>query len=352
MSKVTGSGSDLEPDIRQRKADHIRINLEENVDFPHLTSGLERYRFVHRALPELNLTDIDTTLALFGRRLAAPLLISSMTGGTDRARELNRRLAAAAQVHGIAMGLGSQRAALENPEIAHTFQVRDVAPDVLLFANLGAVQLNYGYGVDQCRRVVEMIEADALYLHLNVLQEAVQPEGDTNWAGLLNKIEAVCASMEVPIIAKEVGWGIDEETARRLAEVGVRAIDVAGAGGTSWSEVEYHRAPTAFHAQVARSFADWGIPTAKSIMMVRRGAPDMHVFASGGLRDGIDVAKCLALGAELGGMAGPYLRAAADSEAALDETIRILITQLRIAMLCSAAPNLAALHQTPLLSDE
>lgn len=348
MPKVTGTGSDPEPNISQRKADHIRINLEENVDFPRLTTGLEQYRFVHRALPEIALAQIDTRLMLFGRKLEAPLLISSMTGGTDQARKLNRRLAAAAQAHGIAMGLGSQRAALETPEIASTFQVRDLAPDVLLFANLGAVQLNYGYGVDHCRRAVDMIEADALYLHLNVLQEAVQPEGDTNWAGLLGKIEAVCTKLEVPVIAKEVGWGIDEETAHRLAEVGVRAIDVAGSGGTSWSEVEYHRAPTAFHAKVARSFADWGIPTADSIQMARRGAPGLPVFASGGLRDGIDVAKCLALGAELGGMAGPYLRAAADSEAALDETIRILIAQLRIAMLCSASPDLETLRQTSL----
>lgn len=347
MAKVTPAAG--EPaDIKQRKADHIRINLEEDVQFPQLTSGLERYRFVHQALPELDLDDIDTGLELFGRRLRVPLLISSMTGGTEEAHRLNLRLAGAAQAHGMAMGIGSQRAALEKSKLAATFQVRSAAPGILLLANLGAVQLNYGYGVDECRRAVEMVEADALVLHLNVLQEAVQPEGDTRWAGLLGKIEAVCRALEVPVVAKEVGWGISEQAARQLAEAGISAIDVAGAGGTSWSEVEYHRAPTAFHARVARAFADWGIPTAESLLMVQRAAPGLPVFASGGLRDGIDVAKCIALGATLGGMAGPYLRAAAEGPEALDETIGVITAQLRITMLASGAPDLAALARIPL----
>jgi isopentenyl-diphosphate Delta-isomerase len=345
MVKVTDSG------ISQRKADHIRINLEEDVQFPRLTTGLERYRFIHQALPELNLDEIDTTQTLMGRQLDIPLLISSMTGGTEEARQINMTLAAAAQQYRMAMGLGSQRAALENPALAPTFQVRSVAPDILLFANLGAVQLNYGYGIDQCQRAVDMVEADALILHFNVLQEAVQPEGDTRWAGLLNRVEHVCRALPVPVIAKEVGWGFSEQTAKQLAAVGVSAIDVAGSGGTSWSEVEYHRAPTAFHAQVARSFADWGIPTAESLLMVRRAAPDLTIFASGGLRDGIDVAKCIALGASLGGLAGPFLRSAAQSPEALDEAVRILIAQIRIAMLCTSARTLEALRSTPLLHD-
>lgn len=336
---------------QNRKDDHIRINLEEDVDFPRLTTGLERYRFVHQALPELDLKSIDTTQELFGKPVAIPLLISSMTGGTDKAAQLNQTLAAAAQQHGLAMGLGSQRAAIENPDVASTFQVRNVAPDILLFANLGAVQLNYGYGIDQCRRAVDMIEADALILHFNVLQEAVQPEGDTRWAGLLDKVAEVCTGMSVPVIAKEVGWGFSEKAARDLADAGVTAIDVAGSGGTSWSEVEYHRAPTAFHAKVARSFADWGIPTAESLQMVSRGAPELTVFASGGLRDGIDIAKCVALGASLGGIAGPLLRAAHESPEALDETIRIIVAQLRIAMLSAGASTLDALRSTPLLHD-
>jgi isopentenyl-diphosphate delta-isomerase len=246
------------------------------------------------------------------------------------------------------MGLGSQRAAIEEPELAQTFQVRDVAPDILLFANLGAVQLNYGYSVDQCRKAVDMIEADALILHLNVLQEAVQAEGNTHWSGLLKKIEAVCKNVGVPVIAKEVGWGIAQDVAVDLTLAGVSAIDVAGSGGTSWSEVEYHRAPTSFHAQVARSFADWGIPTAECLDEIHRTIPNMTLFASGGLRDGIDVAKCISLGASLCGIAGPLLRAAHESPEALDEALNIITAQLRIAMMVSGARDIDALKDTPL----
>ncbi|MCZ7542370.1 MAG: type 2 isopentenyl-diphosphate Delta-isomerase [Anaerolineae bacterium] len=346
MGKVTDAGL-----TESRKADHIRINLEEEVQFPRLTTGLERYRFMHQAVPELDLATVDTSVAVFGKTLAAPLLISSMTGGTGEAQRINQRLAEAAQATRIAMGVGSQRAAIENPTLAATYQVRDRAPNVLLFANLGAVQLNYGYGVDQCRRAVEMIEADALILHFNALQEAVQPEGDGNFAGLLKKVEAVCRALPVPVIAKEVGWGFSDQAARRLAEAGVSALDVAGSGGTSWSEVEYHRAPTAFHARVARSFADWGIPTAESIILCRQGAPNLPIFASGGLRDGIDVAKCIALGARLCGLAGPFLKAAAVSTEQVGEVIRELSAQVRIAMFAVGAGDISALQETPLVKD-
>lgn len=342
MSKVT-------PTTESRKVDHIRINLEKDVQFPRLTTGLEQYRFMHQALPEINLPDVDATVTLFGKTLTAPILISSMTGGTELAYRLNRNLAEVAQTYGIAMGLGSQRAAIEHPELAYSYQVRDFAPDILLFANVGAVQLNYGYGVDQCRRAVEMVDADALILHFNVLQEAVQPEGDVNFAGLLAKVEQICATVGVPVIAKEVGWGFSEKNARDLANAGVAAIDVAGSGGTSWSEVEFHRAPTAFHARVAASFADWGIPTADAIQYAVRGAPNTAIIASGGLRDGIDIAKSIALGATLGGMAGPFLKAADESIEAVDQLVQETIAQIRIAMLCSGARTLADLQQTPLL---
>jgi len=341
MTEVTGTAS--------RKADHIRINLEEDVR-SGLTTGLERYRFVHQAVPELDLAAIDSRVTLFGKQLSAPLLISSMTGGTAEARRLNHTLAQAAQAAGIAMGLGSQRAAVEDPALAPTFQVRHVAPDILLFANLGAVQLNYGYGVDHCRRAVDMIEADALILHLNALQEAVQPEGDGNFAGLLGRIAAVCRALTVPVIAKEVGWGFSEQAARQLAEAGVAAIDVAGAGGTSWSQVEMHRAQTATQRRIAAAFIDWGIPTAEAIQNVRRAAPALPVIASGGLRDGIDLAKCLALGASLGGLAGPFLKAAAVSVEAVTEAIGELSRELRIAMFAAGAGSIAALQATPLQS--
>lgn len=345
MSKVTAS-------IEDRKVDHIRINLEKDVQFPQLTTGLERYRFLHQALPELNLSEIDTSVTLFGKTLASPILISSMTGGTEIAMRLNRHLAEAAEANHVALGVGSQRAALKNPDVAYTYHIRNIAPNILLFGNLGAVQFNYGYGVDECRRVVEMIEADALILHFNVLQEAVQPEGDTNFAGLLKKVEQVCKVLEVPVIAKEVGWGFSEQNCRDLANAGVASIDVAGSGGTSWSEVEYHRAPTAFHARVAAAFANWGIPTADAITYAVRGAPDLPIIASGGLRDGIDIAKCIALGAVMGGMAGPFLKAADDSAEAADELVRATAAQIRVAMLCSGVRTLNDLRHTPLLKVE
>src|SRR5512135_1587530 len=211
--------------IENRKADHILINLDEDVGFDRLTVGFEHYRFIHQALPELNLKAVDLSTRLFGKTLKAPLLISSMTGGTEQALQINLNLAKAAQQYGVAMGLGSQRAGLVRPETARTFKVRSVAPDILLFANLGAVQFNYGYGVDECKRAVDMIEADALVLHLNALQEAVQPEGQGHFAGLLAKIELVCRGLTVPVIAKEVGWGISTRAAVQLASAGVAAID-------------------------------------------------------------------------------------------------------------------------------
>ena len=339
MPKVTQTSS--------RKADHIRINLDEDVK-SGLTSGLERYRFTHQALPELNLEDIDLDLKVFERKLNAPILISSMTGGTEEAGEINHTLARAAQETGIALGLGSQRAAIENPDLRSTFQVRHYAPDVLLFANLGAVQLNYGYDAEQCKRAVEMIAADALILHLNALQEAVQPEGDTRFAGLLGKIETVCRALSVPVIVKEVGWGFSEQVARQLAAAGVSAIDVAGAGGTSWTQVEMHRAKNQYQARLAAAFIDWGIPTAQAISNIRAGAPQMNVFASGGLRDGIDIAKCIALGASLGGMASPFLEAANQSLSDTIDTIKLIRRQIQVAMFASGAANLEQLKRTPL----
>lgn len=329
--------------IDQRKADHIKINLEQDVRSA-LTTGLESYHFTHEALPELDLNRIDTALKLFDKQLAAPILISSMTGGTAEAESINLRLAEAAQEMNIAMGVGSQRAALEHPEQAKTFQVRRVAPDILLFANLGAVQLNYGYGIDQCCRAVEMIQADALILHLNPLQEAVQDAGDTNFADLAKKIEEVCKQIEVPVIAKEVGWGISEQTAKRLAECGVSAIDVAGAGGTSWSQVEMHRAPDEFTRQLAATFVGWGIPTAESILNVKKAAPEMTIFASGGIKDGLDIAKCIALGATLGGMAGQFLRAAAVSTEKAVAMMKLTKKQLEVTMFATGVEKLEGLN--------
>ncbi len=336
-------------EIKDRKLDHIKINLEKDVRSA-LTSGLEHYHFVHEALPELDLERVDTSLDLLGKKLAAPILISSMTGGTDEAETINMRLAEAAQTVGVAMGVGSQRAALEHPEQAVTFQVRRVAPDILLFANLGAVQLNHGYGIDQCRKAVEMIQANALILHLNPLQEAVQKGGDTNFAGLAKKIESVCKKIEVPVIAKEVGWGISQRTAKLLADCGVSAIDVAGAGGTSWSQVEMHRAPDEFTREIAATFVGWGTPTAESILNVKKAVPDMTIFASGGLKDGLDIAKCIALGATLGGMAGNFLKAAAVSTEKSIEVMELTKKQIEVTMFAAGVKSLEDLKAKKLLN--
>ncbi|MCL4529768.1 MAG: type 2 isopentenyl-diphosphate Delta-isomerase, partial [Chloroflexi bacterium] len=256
---------------------------------------------------------------------------------------INRRLAEAAQSTRTAMGVGSQRAALEDKSQAKTFQVRKYAPDILLFANLGAVQLNYGYTIDHCRRAVDMIQANALYLHFNPLQEAVQDGGDTNFKGLANKIEAVCKKLEVPVIAKEVGWGISERTAKLLADCGVSAIDVAGAGGTSWSQVEMHRASNEFTRELAATFVGWGIPTAESILNVRKAVPEMTIFASGGIKDGLDIAKCVALGATLSGMAGQFLKAAVVSTEKVVEMMKLTKTQIQVTMFACGVEKLEGL---------
>jgi isopentenyl-diphosphate delta-isomerase len=332
--------------LEERKSDHIKINLEQDVAFKGLTTGLESYHFLHQALPELNLAEVDTSVSLFGKTLRAPLLISSMTGGTERAERINRTLAEAAEAGGIAMGVGSQRAALEDDSLAESFKVRAVAPNIVLLANLGAVQLNYGYGVEQCRRAVDMIQADALILHFNALQEAVQPEGDTDFSGLLRQVEQVCRALPVPVIAKEVGWGFSEDTAGRLVDAGVAAIDVAGSGGTSWSQVEMYRAQTEVQRRIAATFIDWGIPTSEAILAVRRAAPELPIIASGGLRSGLDVTKCIALGALLGGMAGPFLKAADHSLQAVLDQIHVTGTEIKIAMFCIGAANISALQKT------
>lgn len=330
-----------------RKADHIRIAVEEDVGFASLTNGLDRYRFVHQALPEIDLDAVDTGITLLGRQLAAPILISCMTGGVAKGGLINRILAAAAQHSGVAIGVGSQRAALDDPSLEETFQIRELAPDVPLLANLGAAQLAGPDGIDRCRAVVRMIRADALVIHVNPLQEALQPEGTTRFAGLIDRIGEAAAAIDVPIIIKEVGWGIAENIATRLAEVGVAGIDVAGAGGTNWGEVERRRMNDPVMVRVAAEFREWGIPTADAVLGCRRGFPDGLVIASGGLRTGLDAAKCLALGADAVGFAAPLLKAAVVSRRAVDERLRGIIEGLRIAMFCIGAATVTDLAGTP-----
>ncbi|WP_215609474.1 type 2 isopentenyl-diphosphate Delta-isomerase [Leptothoe spongobia] len=335
--------------IQDRKADHLRICLEDDVQCRQITTGLENYRFIHCGLPELSYDQVDISTTFLDKALRTPLLISSMTGGTEQARLINQRLAVTAQKFGLAMGVGSQRVAVERPELANTFNVRHYAPNALLFANLGAVQLNYSYGLEHCQRVVDWLEADALILHLNPLQECVQTRGDTDFSGLMAKIETLCAQLPIPIIAKEVGNGISGDLAQKLINIGISAIDTAGAGGTSWARVESERAEDVKQRRLGQTFSDWGMPTAECIVGIRAIAPKIPLIASGGLRNGLDVAKTLALGADIAGMALPFLKAADHSEAALDTLSDILIAELKTALFCTGQGNLKDLKQAQVL---
>ena len=356
----------------RRKMDHVQVALHEDVEFHTVTTGFERYSLPYEALPEIDRRDVDTSTTLLGKWLSMPLVISSMTGGTDEGRGFNRLFAEAAQEFGIAMGVGSQRVAIEDARLADTFHVRDIAPDILLFANLGAIQLNNGCGVDSCARAVEMIGADALMLHINPLQECVQPGGNTNFRDLARRIGEVCRALEVPVLVKEVGHGISARTAELLADAGVAGIDVAGAGGTSWAKVESHRA-RATHSQSSRSghasvpassgssrsgrasvpawgvtpgetLGEWGIPTVDSLLAAREAAPGKLLIASGGVRSGEDIAKSIALGANAAGIALPLLRCAALSREALHDRIAQLRDELAAVMFCAGARTIEELR--------
>ncbi|HVC05940.1 MAG TPA: type 2 isopentenyl-diphosphate Delta-isomerase [Candidatus Acidoferrales bacterium] len=326
-----------------RKDEHLRININEDVAAKGVDAGFDDYRFVHRALPEIDLDDVDLGSRFLGRAVGAPLLVSCMTGGTEQAGIINARLARVAQSRGLGMGLGSCRVLLERPDVLPTFDVRPIAPDVPLLANLGAVQLNLGVGVEECRYLMRTLRADALVLHLNPLQEALQPAGNTMFAGLLARIETVCTELGAPVIVKEVGWGIADDLVAQLFDAGVTAVDVAGAGGTSWSEVERHRIDDPVRARVAGAFGGWGIPTTTALIGARRAVPDGTIIASGGVRNGIDIAKALALGADSVGIAGPLVRAAAAGDAALEETVAVMLEELRLVMFCVGASHVGAL---------
>ncbi len=337
---------DLSDDIARRKQDHIDVVRDQDVASA-VSAGWQRFRFIHNALPDIDLADVSVGVEAFGKRLAAPLLLSSMTGGTPETALVNRRLAAVAQRLGLAMGVGSQRIALQAPRDITHFAVRDVAPDILLFANLGAVQLNYGFTPGDCAWLVESLGADALILHLNPLQEALQEGGDTRFRGLIERIAEVCRVLSVPVVVKEVGWGLSAQVATKLAAAGAAGLDVAGAGGTSWSEVERHRATDPLLREVAAAFRGWGIPTAEALIEARAAVPGAFIIASGGIANGVDVAKALALGANLCGLAAPVMQAALRSEADAEFVLRVAIEQLRVAMFAIGVPTVAALMNAP-----
>lgn len=332
---------------QQRKKEHLELCLGGDSQSRAGPMGFAALTFLHVALPEIDFAELDTSTCFMGKTLSAPILLSSMTGGFDEAGAINRNLAQAAQELGLGMGVGSQRVLLESPEVAASFRVRDLAPDILLLGNLGAVQLNYGYTIEQCRRAVEMIRADGLALHLNVLQELTQPEGNRNFKGLGAKIATVCQGLDVPVLVKEVGNGISGSVALRLKEAGVKAIDVAGVGGTSWYAVETKRAP-ASELPSQHAFADWGIPTEQALMMVRKAVPDLELVASGGMRTGLDIAKSIALGANVAAIGQPLLAPALESVGAVVKFLSRIIHDIKVAMMCVGARTLPELRRVPL----
>ncbi|MEL7061703.1 MAG: type 2 isopentenyl-diphosphate Delta-isomerase [Acidobacteriota bacterium] len=347
MTTALDSSIDLQSaaadsDARDRKLEHIELALDRRTQLDE--RFFDRWTFEHEALPELDMDAIDLSTDFLGKRLAAPILVSCMTGGTGNAMEINRRLAEAAEQVGVALGVGSQRKAIERPETTSTFEVRTAAPTVALLGNLGAVQLNYGFGIAECRRAVEMIGADALALHLNPVQEALQPEGQRDFRGLLDKIGHLVDELDVPVVVKEIGCGLTGATARALADRGVRIVDTAGLGGTSWARIEAARAGD---VALGELFANWGVPTPDSIRQVA-AIDGLTVIGSGGIRNGLEIAKAIALGADVVGLAQPFLAPALESTERVVERLERLMLELRITMFCVGASDLAALRRTPL----
>ena len=333
--------------MKLRKRDHLRLSLELDVSFEGKTSWLEYVELIHRALPELNLDEISTETSFLGETFGMPFLVEAMTGGTPEAVEINGNLAEAAERFSIPMEVGSQRAALEDKKLEYTFRVaRERTSKLFLIANLSGVQLAED-GVEVAEKAVEMIEADAISIHLNPLQEVIQPEGSTRFKDVLKVIERVCERLDVPVIVKEVGCGISSEVARMLEEVGVKAIDVAGAGGTCWAKIEMLRLREDDEKrEVAKTFLDWGIPTAASIIEVS-SAVSIEVIGSGGIRSGIDIAKALSIGADMAGAAHPLLRPATESVESVAKVLRRLRSELRMAMFLTGCKDVGELKNSP-----
>jgi isopentenyl-diphosphate delta-isomerase len=333
----------IDPSRRDRKAEHIELALETRMQMTR--NFFDDLRFEHQAFPEIDLEAIDLSVEFLGKRLDAPLLISCMTGGTEEATRINRNLARAAQETGIAVGVGSQRKALEDASTEESFRIRPFAPGVPILANLGAVQLNYGFGLDECDRAVKMIDADALVFHANALQEALQPEGQTNFDALIPKMGDIARTLDIPVIVKEVGCGIDPRTAHRLIAEGIRIVDTAGTGGTSWARIEAARSGD---LAIGELFADWGIPTPLAVRRLRK-IRGLTIIGSGGVRNGIDVAKAIASGADLVGMAYPFLRVATESKERVVERARRIVQELKICMFCVGARDVKELQSVPLI---
>jgi len=325
-----------DPNSHNRKLEHIKIVTDENTEpFP---SSFDTYRLPYKALPEVDIEKIDTSTMFFGKKLSFPFVISSMTGGPEKGETINRNLAEAAEKVKVALGLGSMRVIIRKPEAKKTFDVRKYCPSVPLFANMGLVQLNYGYGADEINHLIDAIDADGIFLHVNPLQEAVQPEGNTNFEGLLSKLEKVLKKINKPVIVKEVGTGIDGDTARKLFDAGVSWIDVSGTGGTSWAWVEGYRR----NDDLGELFKNEGIPTAEALLAARKIA-GLNLIAGGGIRNGIHIAKAIALGAKMATAAKPLLGPSLESSEACYKVIKKMEKELRIAMFASGSKDLKSL---------
>jgi len=325
-----------------RKSEHIQIiNSREEIDRDK--NYFDNIILKHRALPEINLQDIDTGIEFMRKKLSFPLLISSMTGGDNElVAKINRNCALAAQETGVAMGVGSQRVMFSSPGARDSFAIRRYAPDALLFANLGAVQLNYGFGLDECREAVQAVAADALYLHLNPLQEAIQPEGNVDFSGLAGKIGKVAEQLSCPVIIKEVGAGIADDDVELLMQNNIHYIDVAGAGGTSWSLIEEYRSNNNYG--LGTQFQDWGIPTPLALTMLEKFRQRITVIASGGIRSGVDMARAVILGASLCGIAKPFLKPAMESAEAVISVIEKLKQEFKVAMFLTGVKNVKSMQ--------
>ncbi|MFB6088180.1 MAG: type 2 isopentenyl-diphosphate Delta-isomerase [Candidatus Aenigmatarchaeota archaeon] len=321
--------------MKDRKKDHLKLCLEEDVSFEKKTTGFEKYELNHAASPGINFDDIDMSTQFLGNKLDFPINISGMVGGTERAKSINKNLSQAAENLGISMGVGSQRIAIENPNLADTFKVRNEAPSIFLIGNLGVGQLNDGYGVDEVIEAKEMIEADALALHFNPAQELFQEDGDVDFTNIIPKISEICENVDFPIIAKEVGFGFSSETARKFENAGIAAIDIQGAGGTNWIKIEKMR----YKKRVPKSLEEWGIPTTQSLINLRDSV-NIPLISSGGIRNGMDIAKSIILGADIAGMALPLLEPATISQYKVEEKLKNIIEELKMVMFLTGSRDI------------
>jgi isopentenyl-diphosphate delta-isomerase len=335
--------------LEERKLRHIKVSLDENVD-TDVAAGFNDVKLIHRCLPEIDLDDVSTKISLFGKTLEAPLIISAITGGTNEAKNINERLAEVAEMKGIGIGVGSQRIAVQKPETAHTFKVvRDLAPDTLVIGNLGCPQLSIGWGVEEAKKCIDMIEADVLALHMNPLQEAVQVGGEARYRGIIEKVEEITSTLSTPVIMKETGAGIAFEEAEKLEGIGVAGLDVSGVGGTSWSAVEHHIAKEVGEKSqeyLGKALWSWGIPTTISLVEVSQKT-NLKIIASGGVRTGLDVAKSIALGANAGAMAKPFLMRAVKSSEVLSEFVDQIVQEIRVVMFLTGSRSVTELSRSP-----